>query len=452
MRYTLYAIDLSCYIVFMPRRKITSPAHDPLDQLETFQAFLYFHGYQPPRRLIIETQTLYDITGEHEVTGGYNERVWQRCYRPMMAPVKQAGLENAGPILQSPLVTEHLFGVTRDWIKLRHPHSWKFVQEVISDAAIPFVDPYLHQILPLLPEQAQGLMIEIGIRAWERDMNKKLVDDKWQPLTGFGFWPPELGITHKTAEIMRHKGVQFLALDQAQIQADEFAPVYEINTKYGRLYVIAYNGKEFAQKLAFSEIKDAQGFADKVHAYIAQVGTPPFAAMDMETFGEWRGQDSIYFLNYLVNQGLNPDLFKRDRTMIRPGKIIDASSWSCDCSLGRWSGEHTCCGESPQLQQLKKDLYHGLFDHLQKTLTQLNQIHHDWHPAFVNFFINTRAQLGAGEAIGFSALSPDFQTPFRHLYIALVGLTSCGWFYTDSELERNIPKSCLEYLNKEKNE
>lgn len=292
-------------------------------------------------------------------------------------------------------------------------------------------------------------MIEIGIRAWEEDMDVKLVDDHWLPLTGFGFWPAELGITHKTAEIMRHKGVQFLILDQAQIQADEFAPVYEINTKYGRVYVIAYNGKEFAQKLAFSEIKDAQGFADKVHDYVKKVGKPPFAAMDMETFGEWRGMDSIYFLNYLVNRGLNPDMFYRDRHMVRPGKIIDASSWSCDCSLGRWTGDHICCGESDELGQLKRDLYHQLVDQLNSTIAGLNKLSHDWHPAFVNVFINNRAALGAGESVSFQAVSAKFQSPFRRLMVNLVGLTSCGWFYTDSQLERNIPMSCLEYLNQE---
>lgn len=431
------------------KTKPSPPSHDPLAQLEQFKAFLHFHGYQPPRRLVIEDETLYDITGEHELVGGYNERVWKHCYHPMMTRVKQEGLDDGLPILQSQLVSKHLFGITRDWIRMHHPRSWKFVREVMSDAAIPFVDPYLHQILPLLPDQAQGLIVEIGIRAWEQDMDKKLVDENWQPLTGFGFWPPELGITHKTAEILRHKGVQFLALDQAQIQADEFAPVYEISTKYGRIWVIAYNGKEFAQKLAFSEIKDAQAFADKVHEYINYTGKPPFAAMDMETFGEWRGQDSIYFLNFLVNRGLNPEMFFRSRDMIRPGKIIDASSWSCDCSLGRWSGEHVCCGESSELQQLKKDLYHGLRIKLEQILYDLNHLHHDWHPSFVNFFINTRSQLGGGETVSFSGLSREFQTPFRRLYVALVGLTSCGWFYTDSELERNIPKNCLEYLSKE---
>lgn len=424
-----------------------SDKSSPLDQLKDFRSFLYFHGYQPPRRLIIEDQVIFDITGESEIEGGYNERVWDRCYHPMMVPVKQDGMEDAGPILQSPLVSEHIFGVTRDWIKHHHQHSWKFVRTVLADAPIPFVDPYLHQILPLLPEQAQGLMIEIGIRAWEEDMGRKLVDLNWQPLVGFGFWPPELAINNKTAEILRHKGVQFLSLDQAQIKADEFAPIYEISTKHGKLYVIAYNGKEFAQKLAFSEIKDSQAFADKVHQYIEQTKVPPFAAMDMETFGEWRGQDSIYFLNHLVNRGLNPELFKRHPNMIRPGKIIDNSSWSCDCSLGRWSGEHACCGESPELQQRKRDLYDNLNTKLNQIMTQLNHQHHDWHPAFTNFFINNRSKLGAGESVGFTSLPNQFQWQFRQLFVALVGLTSCGWFYTDSELERNIPIKCFEYLD-----
>lgn len=417
------------------------------EQIENFRAFLYFHAYQPPRRLVVHNQVIYDISGEYEMEGGYNERVWDRCYQPMTVPIAQDNLEVPDSILSNPLVAAHLFGITRDWIKKHHPNSWENVKHSFSNKAIPFVDPYLHQILPLLPDQAQGMMIDIGIRAWEQDMDRQLRTKDGQPLTGFGIWPPELGITSNTADIMVQKGVRFLVLDQAQIRSKDFAPIYEVTTDHGSIYILAYNGKEFAQRLAFSQIIDARVFASKVNAYIKGAGVPPFAAMDMETFGEWRGMDSIYFLNYLVHQGLNPEDFKRHRHMIRPAEIVDASSWSSDCELGRWSGAHSCAGESPELMALKRQLYVDLRTKLDQYLDLLNKTHPDWETTFVNFFINVRETFGAGENMEFSGLSEDFQRPFEQLFITLVGLTSCGWFYTDSDIERNIPKNCLAYLN-----
>jgi len=420
---------------------------DLFNQIENFRSFLYFHGYQPPRRLKIRDKVIFDITGESDMEGGYNERVWDRCYHPMTVPVWQEGLQSPDSILSNPLVSAHLFGITRDWIRLKHPLAWENVQHSLKNMTIPFVDPYLHQILPLLPDQAQALMIDIGIRAWEQDMDQPLRDKDGNPLSGFGIWPPELGITMRTAEIMAQKGVSFLVLDQAQIRSDHFAPIYEVKTKNGAIYVLAYNGKEFAQRLAFSQIISSKVFASRVRGYHNNTGMPAFAAMDMETFGEWRGMDSIYFLNSLVHQDLDPENFKRHRSMIKPGEIIDASSWSSNCELGRWSGAHCCAGESPELMELKRKLYLDLREKLDQTLDELNNQSAGWDETFANFFLNTRDSLGGGENIVFSTLSDEYRSRFERLYVNLVGLTSCGWFYTDSDIERNIPKNCIQYLN-----
>lgn len=416
------------------------------DQISQFRAFLYFHGYQPPRKLVIDGQVIFDISGEDKMTGGYNERVWDRCYNPLTIPIEQEGVAGTEAILSSNLVAEHLFGVTRDWIKVHHEHAWEYVRQVFQDTPIPFVDPYLHPILPLLPDQAQVLMIDIGIKAWELDMERQLIDDRRQPLLGFGFWPPELAVNQRTLELLAFRGVKFLVLDQAQIKTDQFSPIYEIATKNGPIYVFAYNGKEFAQQLAFANIDNAETFGNKVKAYVQNHQLPPLAAMDMETFGEWRGMDSIFFLNYLVHTALNPEDFKRSAEMIQPAQLVEPSSWSCQCGFGRWDGSAACAGESHELQQLKQDLYTNLRSKLDQTLTHLNQNHSGWDETFVNFFVNGRERLGAGQQIEFLALSNELQAPFKRLYVNLVGMTSCGWFYTDSEIERAMPKGCLGWL------
>lgn len=417
-----------------------------MDQVKAFRAFFYFHGYQPPRKLVVEGKTLYDITGEFEMPGGYNERIWRRCYFPMTYPLQQWGVENPQPILSHPLVEAHLFGPTRDWIRRHHPKNYEALVEMTRDMPIPVVDSYLHVILPLVPDKVQELLVDIGLRCWEQDMGKRLVSPGGEVLQGFGFWPAELGINHNTVEILSRKGVRFLILNIDQLEVDDFSPIYRVETKTAPVYVLAYNGKEFAQKIAFGDVKNAGAFADKARAFAKKHGFPPFAAMDMETFGEWRGVSSFWFLNYFVHQAMNADEMYRDPILTTPAKIRDATSWSCVHGLGRWTGKNKCgCdGVNDETRAEKLRLYEGLWNQLDKTLGDLEKTP-EWEGKFVNFFVNMRERIGLGEDISLEFVNEGYRENFKRLLINLVGFTSCGWFYAGN-LERQIPETTLEYL------
>ncbi len=417
-----------------------------LSQIDNWQTFLYMHGYQPPRRLKIDEDTVFDITGESDLPGGYNERIWDNCYHLMTTPITQYGIDNPDAVLSNELAAGHLFGTTRDWIKEFHPSDYEQVIEILGMSEIPFVDPYLHPILPLLPEILQEIMIDIGIKAWEEDFGVKLVNTKGEPLIGFGFWPPELGVNKQTVDLLAKKGVRFLILDQEQLDFVDYKPIYKVPTPSGDVLVFGYNGWEFARKLAFSDISNSDNFVKKIRKYKDNHHFPPLAAMDMETFGEWRGETSMWFLNYFVHQGMHPDEFKRNQDMIGTAGIKDATSWSCPHALGRWTGKNNCgCdGANDELRKRKQALYEGLRGHLDQTVEELQGID-DWYQTFINFFINNRNNLATGKPVLFENIDVHYRQPFKKLYLGLVGMTSCGWFYA-GELERQIPENCLKWL------
>ena len=449
-------------------RDILTPENKP--SYADYSPVFHLHAYQPLRKVNIGGETIFDITGENLYRGGFNEKIWNESYQPVL----KSG------VLDGSAVGFDFYGSLRDWVKANHPDDWeKFKKIARENKEIVVADPYIHPIFPLLPDRDKRLLVGIGMEAAAEDY-------------GFypkGFWLPETAVDKKTLNILSEKKIDFVILRDDQIVSDFPSSTYIIPTDSGFIPLHEDHGREsvdnrsvFASEgfrsrriqgedtaavrpgsfinvftfdsglsgqVAFGDISDAYRFADRFALKARQNGGT-MISVDFETFGHHRGSGSVEFLKYLLNYALpSKDLeFSRIK---RPavGSVRDNSSWSCSHGLGRWTGGCDCDGADYETRSLKSSLYRGLAEKLNDINNELDLISGTvrWEEEFSEWFLSQRENLSAGVPVDTENVDKKFRQKFAQKLVALVGLTSCGWFFGNGDsIERNIPVSCLSRL------
>lgn len=437
-----------------PRQLFWKEARRPTveEVLSSEASLFHLHGYQPPRRFILDREMLFDISGETNGSTGWNEHIWQECQKPLLSRLSQAHIETHDPILSSPLVNSHLFGITRDWAKQHHPQDWALYREIIRHKNLPVVDSYFHIILPVQDSRISELLIGLGITCFEQDYGVKLSK---RP---FAFWPAELAVDTEIAALLKKHGTSVLLTGRHQLGVDTGSPIYRVNTRYGPLHILPYDNG-FTQRLAFGDITWSEDYARAIRQFHEATGYPPFVAVDMETIGHQRGQNSLFFFNHLIGDAL-PSALSHDpplngqtkRTGIASASLY-ASSWSCPHpEFGRWTGKGGCdCDATGEnLRRHKQALYEGIYNELQTTVSGLEKTTPEWDHRFISWFMTVRSPLAIGESVDTQNLAINTRTAFRKLLVGLVGMSSCGWFFGRTDYERQIPEHTLNWLQKQK--
>lgn len=392
-----------------------------------YPPFIHLHAYQPPRKLIVEGKVIFDISGEDIYQGGFNQKIWNESYQPVL---------NAG-ILDTPFIGFNFFGSLRDWIKDKHPSSWFKIRNIAKDRKnAVLADPYLHPILPLLPDRDKRLLVKIGIEAFKQDYG-------FAPL---GFWLPEMAVDKSTLDVLVEEGVRFVILRRDQVLTNTNTSVCKVKTVSGDILVYL-SDLDLSGALAFGDISNADTFADKLVSNLNRRRSL-FMAVDFETFGHHRGWGSVEFLRYLVSNSL-PSRGVRGNFDNTAGyaSVVDYSSWSCPHSLGRWTGKCGCDGANASTMELKRKLYEGLRTGLEETNRRLDAKFGSgiWQRDFIFWFLSQRQKISNGKSV---VLEGKYKEDFKKKLIALVGLTSCGWFFGNSDsIERKIPIETLSFLN-----
>lgn len=435
--------------------------------VENYQGVWHGHGHQPKRKLQFAGEPpVYDISGVGQLEQregwatdkGWNEIALQESVFAMAYPIVQQDENGETKIFPSPMSSPYtsvnLYGPIRNVIMDKYPEHWDVIKPQLQEK-LPFADSYFHNILPLMPDQVKELLIQIGIEAYERDIGIKSKN--------YAFWPAELGINGKTADILAQNGVRFLILGRNQIMSPyESAPLYIHETTDGLPLIIFPYNCGLSNHLAFKDISSAPTFAGYMENVRQIDGFSPLIANDLETIGHQRKIASLWFYNYLINEIIPKKIaggsldYKRTIDMARPGKIKD-SSWSCEHpTFGRWGGNDDCCycGQvDHETKMQRRQLYEGLRDEVEDTLGRLNQISlmrgYDWQPEFKEWFLRERFNLVNGRPVTLDGVKNYLKDPFKDLLTELCGLQSCAWFF-DQDYERTMAIKTLNYLQQKR--
>jgi len=424
--------------------------------IERFRVFWHGHGYQPWRKLGFEgdKQDIFDISEN------WNKKVTDECYRRLVEPIVQDfdGQHQYPPLIESPFFSFHLFGSIRSFIKEYCGNDWDKIKEAVRKQPIPILDPICHPILPLLPAEIQEILIEAGIHAWENDYDIKLRNKRGKFKKPVGFWLPEMAVNQITLNVLAKKGIHFVFLRREQIEAGEEASIYEIETDTQPIYAFVTDTEISNAISGGTQTKDAEDFYRRHQSLIDNRSRPPMLANDVETIDHHHPMMRFFF-NYLFRNIFggdnNPDnRFTRGTAMIKRGKVIDNTSWTCPHGLGRWTGENGCqChaggGIDDHTIKDRKDHYMLLRSYLDNVVNRLHVAagERNWQMPFTRWLVEQHKNLSCGWRISLASVDASFQSLFKELLINIAGLQSCGWYFgKESNLERDIPQGCLQAL------
>ncbi|KKQ66927.1 MAG: Glycoside hydrolase family 57 [Candidatus Daviesbacteria bacterium GW2011_GWA2_38_24] len=393
----------------------------------------FLHGYQPPRQIYLGNGHILDI-GLH-----WNETIYKECYKPLLVdnPPPQLGL------------TFSFYGTLREWMKKCHPQEFNIMRNNLQDNARPahiMGDPYLHIIFPLLDTVDQAMLVKIGQKAFIEDMG-------FHPR---GFWLPETAVSNTSLNTLKQNGYDYVVLRDYQLAPPKSNPSH-VQTQNGPLAVFHFNSK-WSGSIAFdnSSTENGDQFLNRVKSEGGELLT---FGMDLETFGHHK-KDRDQFLRYILrpqvlqSHGFIPlNIAAKLETPIRETtNIREMSSWSCGHDLARWGkGKDLCNCDDPseQTKKEKRGARIKLQHHQRRINRQLDKLDPHWQPDFINTFLASREHLFNGQdpGSGVSKLDGSTKRLFKAKMYALIGMTSCGWFFGDDKsIERDIPRLMIQQV------
>gem|GEM_PF-4237239 len=415
------------------------------------------HGYQPPRVVNIDLV----LGGEPyhagfsvvpEVNGGITDQV----YRPILSEVEH---------LPPGLITS-IYAPLRSYLKRSKPEVFARIQEAVrntSDREYSVLgDPLIHVILPFLPSEDQGMLIEAGRQAFINDF-------------GFapkGLWLPETAVTKEVLHNAARSGYEFVPLRDSQIE--NIPGGANLDARHNICFVQTAANEEIAVLLGNSGLSglisyspwttfNADEFMRGRQQNEQQNGWNALMMMDLERFGHYQiGADK--FLKRILaiqdNYGFTPLNMRRMLGAFARGEkektyvdVRDRSSWSCEHALGRWTGECNCEDPTEANLREKRQMYGDLMAMNTFVNGELDAGAPGWRAEFGRMFVEFSDEIftGGDFAPMFAAAIMDRggdEEKVRHFLAKteiLIGLTSCGWFFGREErFEQNIPKNMIQ--------
>lgn len=404
------------------------------ERLSPSELGFFLHAYQPPRDIALPSGR------RLEVLPWINEQIYHESYKPAL--VDGENLPEA--------VTFSLYGTLREWIKANHPEDIERLRQKIGKEKNReyrlLGDSYLHVILPLLDQEDQATLVEIGRQAFREDL-------------GFvpqGFWLPETAVSSGVLDVLHRHGYRYVVLKDYQLKSNGTNPV-RVSLKSGETMAVFHFDAPTSDDVSFKDETTMNG-DDFLHRVGWQNGHGLLLGTDFETFGHHK-KGRQWFLRYVADQrtlkqhGFSPlDVSSRLLTVDQQtAQIREQSSWSCQHQLGRWTGECDCDDPSVQARQDKRDFFQKLLVYQRVINRRLDEISPSWRNDFIRTFLLIRKGLFSGDDISQSVgvLIPDEE--IRRLFLAktcaFIGMTSCGWFFGgENSPEREIPKTMIEEI------
>jgi hypothetical protein len=394
------------------------------------------HFYQPPRE-----GWLYTVARSLQVGPEWNGIIYDQSYKNIL----EKGIPQEGFAFS-------LYGPLREWMKRERRDGFKKIKQNINNLPDKeykvMGDPYLHDIMPLLPDRDQVMNIKIGKEAFKEDLD-------FYPNS---LWLPEAGAGKNTLLNVKKAGYEYVVLGNHQLRDTRSNPMW-VNLPEGREIAVFHFDSKLSGDYSYvpsitsngDEFLDRYCWRDGIHSI----------ASDGEFYGhhqKWKDLFIAYILSKetLKRHGLAAldikDALTRPRMRT---EVVENSSWSCFEDLGRWTGDERCfCDQpTPEARMKKRELFNGLSRRNIEINELLDRDGGGWRDAYQEAFLINRAKIFSGENF-----VPDFFKSLRCskgqeiLYLAklyaLTGLTSCGWFFGKRDsIERQIPEAYLGEVN-----
>lgn len=393
------------------------------------------HTYQPIREVFLPNGELLQVVPDE------NEKIYQQCYKPIF--VDQEKLPSGFHF--------SLYGTLREWMMDAHPNEYaQMVDKIIQMPGHEYQvlgDPYLHVILPLLPEEDQNMLLKMGRMAFISDLG-------FEPK---GLWLPETATAKNTFWLARRIGYEFGVLRDNQLISSDQNPMYLQFDDGSEMAIIHFVGG-LSGSVSFNEYStmNADIFLEEwVHDDRKSIAI----ATDTELYGHHR-KPAVEWLRYL----LQPETLARHgfiplsiRQMLASGErtytdVVDNSSWSCDHNLERWKGGCGCGGATEETQAFKRYLSSQLTESNGVINQSLDALDPNWRDEFVDTFLSLRREIVLGKDFLTELkriVSREKFTFFAAKIYTLLGFTSCGWFDgKEDSPEREIPKTMVSVVDK----
>ncbi len=434
------------------------------------------HAYQPPRKIFMPNgQKPFDMSFDSG-DGGVNGRIFRETYGPILAD-QQRGIP--------PHLVFSFYPTIREWIKKERPGDYEIIKKNIS--ALPkrekeynvLGDPFLHIILPLIPEGDQEMLMRMGRQAFQEDFG-------FMPK---GVWFPETAVSKKTLEMANKAGYIFAVLRDTQLEgigsnrlnpfADSHNPV-SVKLDNGREMAIVHFDSGTSSIVSFDgdQTNRMQDFFDHIFSGRRNHETV-LTGTDLELYGHHK-HGKEFFLRYALEtaekrnyrkalRAVNAtgylqasfDLFPfslRDRLQKKEktyDTLRDMTSWSCENghNLGRWTGHCDCDHPSDRVNIEKQRLYNSLRQYnneINQALTTVFGTEPSWREAFAKTFLNVRGKVFNGENFLKDLRkqvngNEQLYRLFGAKIYTLLGFTSCGWFFGDEQrMERELTQNMVE--------
>lgn len=398
---------------------------------------LIAHNYQPPREIWLRSQQK-PLT----IAPEWNSIIYDNCYKNI--------LENSVP--EKGFIFS-LYGTLREWMMRERPDGFAKIRRNISDFSDKtsvLGDSYLHDILPLLPNQDQRLLIKVGKEAFREDLG-------FYPT---GFWFPEAAVNRHSLGNISSEGYEYTILGSHQLT----------NTSNNPMWVNLSNGKEIAIIHFDTGLSGKYSYKDSVTEngdrflteHCPGEGICLFAS-DGELFNHHK-LGRHYFRDYVLNgntlsrHGIKPFDVKSAISRTRENASLNENtSWSCTHGLGRWTGEEKCFCDEPtsKTKAKKRELFTGLTRRNDDINLLLDRAGNNWRDTFLDVFLLSRSTIFSGNDFisdFYKTINRKYLESEKKLFLGklynLIGLTSCGWFFgQEDRIERQIPEKCLEEVN-----
>lgn len=392
------------------------------------------HTYQPPRTFPKLSTVLSDAPVSADVVASINHEIHEQCYRKVL--VEGDGFP--------PGMMFSFYGTLREWMKSSYPDDFaRIVEKAKSDPQSEYQilgDSYLHLILPLETPETQDLLVKAGLQAFEQDMG-------FRPK---GFWLPETAVSRQTLGVLAQNGIEFVVLRDSQVGAMQGKVAYaDLGDRSKRIAIVVVD----------SDVSGSVSFEDRVTANAeAFLENERFSnrhdlawASDMELWGH-HGRWKDRFLKYVTRpdvqaaHGVVPfDIELELARLAADPKFVtvyDNSSWSCEHSLGRWTGDCRCDWDRNSASlDYKKELWGTISGYGEEIDRKLDAADPEWRARFPGFFLGVRqsmygkgdfrqsvAELSAGPGFGILQ-DPNVRTLYLAELARLTGTTSCFNFF-----------------------
>ncbi len=385
-------------------------------ELAGYSTVIVEHFYQPSRKPSHSrlTELVTDPTGID-----WNSIIAGECYIPQL----QKGLLE--------LASFDFYATMRSEMGTLAPQEMEHLREGMRQRGVG--DPFLHVLLPDVPDIDKRILIQAGMLQFERECGKK-------PDV---LWAPETALDMNVLAVAKEMGYKAIICAPEQITSYESHSNHPVQIEIpnmGNFLLIPFD-RPFSGSLAFDPKDNADAYAqNEIRPKLLSLSqsVPLIGGTDGETFGH-HSKGGLGFLEYMLKYSL-PELgvcglgINQLQDVWKPedyvaGRLNERTAWSCPHgNMIRW---HGVCGCDGGANGAWKEHFSNALAHFNLEITDLLNRHlpKKWEEKLSSNF---------EEAFNYKGSLNNINSLYAAKASSLAAQTSCGTFFGDPQTSGRI--------------